>query len=589
STTINLSETFVGGTGNDTLVGGGGADVMFGGAGNDLFLLNVSNLEALKTGGSIQVSFGAGGSDIARRAARLPDGKLLILGTTQDDFGLIRLNADGTLDTSFANGGKVGIDFGGADKGMALTVLGDGRMLLAGRGNEGGGNGFGLVRLNADGSLDTSLGGTGQVFLDLGDAAYDVVVQPDGKMVVVGGNNDWVVARLNADGTLDSTFGTAGVFTRGFGNSDGATAAALQPDGKILVAGWTGGGDSAIVRLNTDGTLDTTFGTDGVAIRGVAGYYDQPNSMVLQPDGKILLGGFAQSAEGPGFLLMRLNADGSFDTSFSPGGSDGDGKLFVQITDVPSDYGSQLALQADGKIVMTGKTDTVFGMIRVNADGSLDSSFGAGGKVTVDVKPGDDEAAGILALPDGKLIVLGQSLNPGGDASADFSVIRLNADGSLDTTFNSSSSDRLARVIGGTGIDTLKLTDGASLDLTAVANVGAGTPDGLSRIEGIEKIDMTGNGNNTLKITAADVFDMSGMNLWNVDGDAAVADALSQVMVMGDAGDTVNLADSGWARRGIEGNWQDFSHGGIDYQVWTDEAQRAQLLIAPNVTVLGGS
>jgi Ca2+-binding RTX toxin-like protein len=167
-------------------------------------------------------------------------------------------------------------------------------------------------------------------------------------------------------------------------------------------------------------------------------------------------------------------------------------------------------------------------------------------------------------------------------------VFVLNAD-NVSKLLAGVTDGQLARVDGGGGIDTLQLSgSGITLDLTVIANVGAGTPDGLSRLEGIEKIDLTGSGDNTLQITAADVLDMSGMNLWNVDGNSAVVDALSQVMVIGSAGDTVQFADSGWARRGTSGNWQDFSHGGVDYQVWTDETQRAQLLISPNVTVIGG-
>jgi uncharacterized delta-60 repeat protein len=415
-----------------------------------------------------------------------------------------------------------------------------------------------------------------------------VAVQADGKIVVVGvAGADFGVIRLNVNGSLDSDFGVGGIFTQSFGNSDGALAVVVQPDdGKILVAGWTASGQSGVLRLNTNGTLDTTFGTNGTVTHGVSGY-DHATAMVLQPDGKILLGGHGRDDDGLGYLLMRLNADGTLDSTFSPGGADGDGKLMVRPAGSESS-GADLDLQADGKIVITGRagSTSAFGIARVNPDGTLDTSFGSGGMATYDVGPGHDEASDVLALPDGKLILAGHSIMTTGDGSADFSVARLNSDGSLDTTFNAQVRSQLARVDGGGGVDRVQIDgSGVVLDLTQIANVGAGTPDGLSRIEGIEKIDLTGSGNNTLKVTAADVFDMSGMNLWNVDGNPAVADALSQLMVMGNAGDTVELADSGWARRAVDGNWQDFSLGGIDYQVWTDEAQRAQLLIAPAVSV----
>jgi hypothetical protein len=121
-----------------------------------------------------------------------------------------------------------------------------------------------------------------------------------------------------------------------------------------------------------------------------------------------------------------------------------------------------------------------------------------------------------------------------------------------------------------------------TLDLTLVSNVGAGAPGELSRLESLEKIDLTGSGNNTLRITASDVLDLSGRNLFDVNGNAAVADAYNQLMVNGDAGDAVQLADTGWLSTGT------FVDGGMTYQIWTDEQQRAQLLIAPNVVVIGG-
>ena len=145
------------------------------------------------------------------------------------------------------------------------------------------------------------------------------------------------------------------------------------------------------------------------------------------------------------------------------------------------------------------------------------------------------------------------------------------------------SGGQLARVDGGGGIDTLALVGaGLTLDFTMSAAAGGMLPGSASRVEGIEKIDLTGSGNNTLKVAASDVLDLAAMNTFNVDGDAAVADALHQLMVDGNAGDVAQLADSGWLNTGS------FVDGGMTYQVWTDEAQRAQLLISPNLSVIGG-
>ena len=139
------------------------------------------------------------------------------------------------------------------------------------------------------------------------------------------------------------------------------------------------------------------------------------------------------------------------------------------------------------------------------------------------------------------------------------------------------TDSKLARVDGGTGLDTLRVMGGASLDLTAIANVGAGTPDGFSRIESIEKIDLaTDTAANTLNVRAKDVIDMSGMNLFNVNATAA-ADTFHQLMIKGDAGDTVNIGVSGWTVTGL--TYTDATDGNHTYKVYQDSASHTQLLI----------
>ncbi|MFO0454378.1 MAG: beta strand repeat-containing protein, partial [Planctomycetota bacterium] len=262
-----------------------------------------------------------------------------------------------------------------------------------------------------------------------------------------------------------------------FGNSDGALAVALQSDGKIVISGWTANGETGVIRLNTDGSLDTTFNSTGMFTGGVSGY-DQGASLVIQSDGKIVVGGHGNAGSGPGFFMMRLNANGTLDTSFSPGGDDGDGKLVTWVATNP-EYGNTLALQSDGKILMTGVSNGTFGIVRVNSDGSLDNSFGTAGKVSVNVGPGNDESRHVIVLPDGKLIVVGQSVNTATDSTSDFSIIRLNADGSLDTTFNGTSGNGLGATLSytenGSPIVLAGLVQVTDAELTAANNFNGAT------------------------------------------------------------------------------------------------------------------
>ncbi|MBV9956850.1 MAG: hypothetical protein JO360_00460, partial [Acidobacteria bacterium] len=194
--------------------------------------------------------------------------------------------------------------------------------------------------------LDTSFGSGGKVFTDFShyrDVVYDMAVQPDGKIVAVGvatlvssgvQTTKFGLARYNSDGTLDNSFGADGRVSTDFPNiEDVAYGVALQPDGKIVVVGSTFNTDTAdfaIARYNSNGTLDNTFGSGGKVIVDFATRRDEARAVVIQPDGKIVIGGSAVVNGGLGFALdfalVRLNGDGSFDNTF-----DGDGKLTTNI------------------------------------------------------------------------------------------------------------------------------------------------------------------------------------------------------------------------------------------------------------------
>lgn len=349
--------------------------------------------------------------------------------------------AAGDLDPTFGGGGKVATDFGAADVAGGVAVQADGKIVAAGYSEDPNSNAsdFVLARYKADGALDPGFGDAGKVRTAFGasseDAAFAVAVQPDGKIVAGGGSytpnpdssTDFALARFNPDGSLDSTFGggTGKVLTNLL-RTEFATALAIQSDGKIVAAGMTRlpgrisprDFDFAVVRYNVDGSLDTSFSGDGYDIIRFTASYDAPSSVLVQPDGKIVLAGVLDASD-PNTsrqVLVRYNGDGSLDGSFNRTG-------VVEGQD-PGGWASSVALQADGKLVVGGGSVT-----RYNADGADDSSFGENGKA---VLAGQAGARIVLVEPDGKLVVAGGFYSPDG---GDFLVAKLRSNGSPDTTF----------------------------------------------------------------------------------------------------------------------------------------------------------
>ena len=419
-----------------------------------LFIVFAGVSPAQAADGSLDPAFGDGGivttdiggnDDLGLDVEVQPDGRILMAGTssnvdgTDNDFGLVRYNPDGSLDTTFDTDGKVTTSFGaGYDLASAVALQADGKILAAGHTNNGNESDFALARYSLDGSLDATFDLDGRVTTPIGtgdDFGTDVAVQADGKIVVAGFSfNDatsgdmLVLARYNEDGLLDETFGSLGIVTAGFGCAAAGYALALQPDGKILVAGHTCGLDSldfALARFNSDGSPDTTFDQDGIVTTDFGNSYDSGHAVALQPDGRIIVAGhsFTDSNVSIDFALARYNPDGSPDTSF-----DEDGKV---TTDLGGwrDFGYAITLQPDGKIVVAGEQwqqegGTVdFALARYQSDGTLDSSFDTDGIVITDMSPGD-YAAAVTLQPDGRILVAGFSDN---GFNFDFALARYDA------------------------------------------------------------------------------------------------------------------------------------------------------------------
>jgi uncharacterized delta-60 repeat protein len=370
-------------------------------------------------GGEVTTDFG--GFDVAQAVAVQSDGKIVAVGSSGGDFALARYNADGSLDSGFGSGGKVTTDFGGFDAGSATVIQPDGRIVAAGR--TGGGD-FALARYNANGSLDPTFGIGGKVTTDFGgfDGALGVALQADGRIVAAGGGgpaSDFVVARYNGDGTLDSSFGSGGIVTTDLGPFEAATAVVVQIDGKIVATGSTSSGNFALVRYTANGSLDGSFGSGGIVTTNFGFSSAFGGALVIQSDGKIVAAGRA----GTDFLVVRYNANGSVDTSFGSGGvvtTDFGGVIF--------DAAFGVALQSNGKIVAAGSLFNSFGssadfaLARYNPNGSLDASFGSGGKVTTDFG-GFDVAFGVALQADGKIVAAGQ-----GGPGSDFALARYEGD-----------------------------------------------------------------------------------------------------------------------------------------------------------------
>jgi uncharacterized delta-60 repeat protein len=275
--------------------------------------------------------------------------------------------------------------------------------------------------------LDPSFGQGGKATTGFSSVAHDfgsdVAVQDDGKVVAVGGTytgtttgDDFALARYNPDGTLDKGFGSGGKVTTPIGagsSSDFGYVVAIGADGKIVVAGYAYNGsnrDFAVARYKPDGTLDTTFGGDGIVMTSLGSGYDMARGVAVQGTKTVVVGHSDQGVTSTDFAVVRYSANGDLDSTFSE-----DGKVTTDFSSpqAPQDFADSVALQTDGKIVVAGHTfdgtHNGFGLARYNADGTLDTSFDADGKTITDFFGGNDEAHGVKLQEDGKIVAAGRT------------------------------------------------------------------------------------------------------------------------------------------------------------------------------------
>jgi uncharacterized delta-60 repeat protein len=342
------------------------------------------------------------------------------------------------LDESFGTLGEATLEaFGGDRSGMALQP--DGKIVMVG----GTFTDFVMARFNADGTLDTGFGAEGKVTTNIVsneiEEALGVAVQADGKIVVVGhtgqavGGPVFAVARYNSDGSLDTTFATGGINTGAVLGR--AFDVVIQPVGaelKILVVGDLNvAGDFAVVRYNSNGTVDPGFGVGGVVITDVAGEGDVATNVALDSAGRIVVSGGSSTGLN-NTSIARYLANGAPDTAFANNG---------RLALIGKNLGAGLAVQADGSIILAGNLETllppatqkVFEIMRLTPSGQPDATFGTAGIVTTPVSTRGDSALSVVVQPDGKIVAAGVSSS---QTNSNFAVVRYDTHGVLDPTFH---------------------------------------------------------------------------------------------------------------------------------------------------------
>ena len=437
-------------------------------------------------GGPLDIGFGTGGklttnvsgNDDGNSVAIQADGKIVVAGTSfvngSQDFSVARYNTNGTLDTTFDTDGKLTTDFGGSDQGTSVAIS-NGKIVVAGVSyvNQASGYDFALARYNSDGTLDTTFDTDGKLTTAIGttDVATSVAIF-DGKIVVAGYSNmnnnyEFALARYNSDGTLDTTFDADGKLTTDIRQNDFGYSMAIQTDGKIVVAGYSGNNnDFSLARYTTNGTLDTTFDTDGTLTTDMGGV-DYGNSVAIQTDGKIVVAGVTSYND---VALARYTTNGTLDTTF-----DTDGKLTTDFGG--ADYGNSVAIQTDGRILVagSGSSGNDFTLARYTTTGALDTTFDTDGKLTTDFG-GDDFGNSVAIQTDGKIVVAGTSaLNEIGDfalARYDTTAPTVTLAASLATSLSPTIS---FTITGGKDIDctTLSTTSGEDFTFTNISAITA--------------------------------------------------------------------------------------------------------------------
>jgi len=391
------------------------------------------------------------------------------------------------------------------DTAYAVAVDPAGNLVMAG--TDAGARSI-LASITRTGAMNGAFGTGGIAIHDLattqGDALRALVRMPDGRYVgcgqffnTGGSATDFAAARFMSDGSLDATFDGVGYVVTPFALSgaggslyDQCNAVAVQADGSVVSAGYTseaGPPHVGVTRHTASGQLDTSFGTGGrldINAGATSNGSSEARAVLIQPDGKILIAGYATGQFNDEFLVMRLDTDGSLD--------DGFGSLGVARTGVGTgeDIANAMVLQPDGRIVLAGSAVAAdgrrdFALVRYLADGSLDASFGTGGIVTTPVGPGDDIARSLVRMPWGRLVAGGSARISTSAGGTDLALVAYNADGTLDRYFGDLGTRRV-NVSAVTTADDVAYGLAVDLDGQHFWAVGTATPVSTADFMAIE-------------------------------------------------------------------------------------------------------
>ena len=412
--------------------------------------------------GESTASLDLGENDTANGTLVLEDGRIVVVGNSDQDFVIMRLNANGTFDSSFGTDGiATPVDVADVDRALDVIELENGQYLVSGSTLKDGRWTGVLMRYNADGTLDTDFGTDGVKTYNYGTQGHfspgnlAIVADagdPAGYNIVVGGNinghgtfDQFALFRFNSDGSPDTDFSANGTVLTNFpGQGSVGRNLLVDENGKIVMTGDGGNGLFGVMRFDTNGALDTSFGGTGQVTSatpsiGAARAY----ASMLGPDGTILVAGYARTSTAEYILkIVSYNSDGSLTSGFGE-----NGVLtynYVLGEETPSYMAAHTrtinGTPETGFIVAGSHADgsggVDFFMVRFNADGSVDTGFGTNGVVSYDVGLYDSISA-IDIQPDGRIVAVGAVQD---NSNSSFSIVRFNADGTFDETFNSASA-----------------------------------------------------------------------------------------------------------------------------------------------------
>lgn len=376
----------------------------------------------------------------------------------------------GDLDVTFGGDGVVYTTFHRSARATGVALQPDGKIVAVGAsglGFRGRDSRFAITRFLADGNPDQTFGGDGRITTNLSaraDVATDVVIQADGKIVVTGRSGGkggrFGVVRYKSDGSLDATFGGDGIVLTDFtAGDDIASAVALQSDGKIVVAGtyregFFANSRFALARYLTDGSLDPAFSVDGTVTADFTSKRDSANGMTIQADGKILVVGRAAGARGR-FALVRFELDGVPDSTFGTSG-----KVMTNFTK-REDAAADVAIQSDGKLVVVGVSGFFFSerftLARYTPEGLLDDTFSGDGRV----RSNFGVARAVVLQTDGKIVVSGYGFVGGSGCETGAMLSRFTTTGAPDESFGEDGTTATSFNVASDAQDLVVQPDGA--------------------------------------------------------------------------------------------------------------------------------